>query len=171
MLYGTGVGPTAGDETGPQPQTNLTVVPLVVEIGGKPTRILYRGRTVFPGLDQINVVVPDDVGFGCGVSVATTSGTMVGNFTTIPVAAAGSNCPTEGRDEGLLITDAEFERRSAAGQFSTGTVWLTRSTSYLFPVGLGGGLTGLTRSDTASARFSRLSGNVGVLLRPTRLVL
>ena len=170
VLYGTGVGPTPGDETGSQTQTNLTAVPLVVEIGGKPAQVLYRGRTVFPGLDQINVVVPPDVGFGCGVSVAISSGTMVGNFTTIPVAAAGSTCPTQSGDEGLLISDAEFERWSAAGQYKTGTVWLTRSTSYSVPVGLGGSITGVARSDTASARFSRLSGNVGRLLRPAQLV-
>lgn len=109
MLYGTGVGPTPGDETGAQTQTNLTIVPIIVEIGGKPAQVLYRGRTVFPGLDQINIVVPDGVGFGCGVSVAVSSGTMVGNFTTIPVAATGNTCPTQGGDEGLLITDAEFD--------------------------------------------------------------
>ena len=121
VFYGTGVGPTPGDETGTQTQTNLTAVPIVVEIGGKPAQVLYRGRTVFPGLDQINVVVPAGVGPGCGVSVAVSSGTMVGNFTTIPVAASGNTCPTEGGDDGLVITDAEFNRWSAAGQYSTGS--------------------------------------------------
>ena len=171
VLYGTGVGPTPGDETGTQTQTNLTAVPIVVEIGGKPAQVLYRGRTVFPGLDQINVVVPAGVGPGCGVSVAVSSGTMVGNFTTIPVAASGNTCPTEGGDDGLVITDAEFNRWSAAGQYSTGSVGLTRSTSYSVADGAGGSITrSVTRDDTASAGFNRVSGNVGRLFRSTFLV-
>ena len=170
VLYGTGVGPTPGDETGAQTQTNLTTVPIIVEIGGKPAQVLYRGRTVFPGLDQINIVVPDGVGFGCDVSVAVSSGTMVGNFTTIPVAATGNTCPTQGGDEGLLITDAEFDRWSAARRFTTGDVWLTRSTNYSYRLGPVTNILGLSGSDTASASFSRVSGNVDGLLRSTRLV-
>ncbi|OYW13232.1 MAG: hypothetical protein B7X34_00615 [Acidobacteriia bacterium 12-62-4] len=87
VLYGTGAGPSAGDETLAQTQTNLSSVPILVEIGGKPATVLYHGRTVFPGLDQINVVVPANAGTGCGVSVAVASGSFVSNFTTIPVAA------------------------------------------------------------------------------------
>jgi len=171
VLYGTGVGPTPGDETGTQTQTNLTTIPLLVEIGGKPARVLYRGRTVFPGLDQINVIVPDGVGFGCGVSVAVSSGSVVGNFTTIPVTATGNTCSTEGGDEGLLITDAEFDRWSAAGQYTTGSVGLTRSSSYSVVDGAGGSVTRtVTRTDIASAGFNRVSGNVGRLFRSTVLV-
>jgi uncharacterized protein (TIGR03437 family) len=59
VFYGSGIGATAGNETVAQTGANasgdLTSIPTVVTIGGKNATVLYRGRTEFPGLDQINV--------------------------------------------------------------------------------------------------------------------
>jgi len=167
VLYGTGAGPSAGDETLAQTQTNLSSVPILVEIGGKPATVLYHGRTVFPGLDQINVVVPANAGTGCGVSVAVASGSFVSNFTTIPVAASGSACPAlEGGDEGISVTPEEVSRWIGAGQFTTGSFGLTRQSTYSVADGAGGATTRtLLRSDIASAGYSRVSGNLERLFR------
>lgn len=167
VLYGTGAGPSAGDETVAQTQTNLANVPILVEIGGKPATVLYHGRTVFPGLDQINVVVPANVGTGCGVAVAVASGSYVSNFSTIPVAASGAECPAlEGGDEGLSVTPEEVSRWIGAGQFTTGSFGLTRSISYSVADGAGGAITrSVIRSDVASAGYNRVSGNLAPLFR------
>jgi len=93
LLYGTGAGAALGDETLQPAQVNLSSVPIVVEIGGVPATVLYHGRTIFPGLDQLNVVVPSGFEFGCHVSVTVRSGTYSSNFTTIPVASNRETCP------------------------------------------------------------------------------
>src|SRR5579863_8261957 len=77
-LWGSGVGPDPGnpDETVPQTPNNLqNSVPIEVEIGGIQATILYAGRSIYPGLDQINVTVPPGVSPGCHVSLVVRSGT------------------------------------------------------------------------------------------------
>lgn len=93
ILWGTGAGPdTANDDhTYPQKQDNLTNLPLEVDIGGVKATISYRGRSQYPGVDQINVVVPQGVS-GCYVSVVAYNGSSISNFASIPVAASGKTC-------------------------------------------------------------------------------
>ncbi|MEO8592210.1 MAG: IPT/TIG domain-containing protein [Candidatus Solibacter sp.] len=93
MLFGSGVGPIQSDETVQQQQVNMTNAPISVEIGGKPASLTYRGRTIFPGLDQINVVVPEQVRLGCNVPIVVKSRSIWSNVTTIPIAANGGSCP------------------------------------------------------------------------------
>jgi hypothetical protein len=76
----------------PQTPANLTSIPIEVDIGGVATAVAYHGRSIYPGLDQINVVIPQSVQLGCFVSVVALSGASIGNFATIPVAASGRTC-------------------------------------------------------------------------------
>jgi hypothetical protein len=76
----------------PQKQDNLTGIPIEVDIGGVAGNVVYRGRSQFPGVDQINVQIPQTVTPGCYVSVVVKSGAIVSNTSTIPVAASGANC-------------------------------------------------------------------------------
>jgi uncharacterized protein (TIGR03437 family) len=57
-LWGSGLGPVTGDETITQTPMNLTNIPIEVDIGGKSAVVQYSGRSIYPGLDQINVQVP-----------------------------------------------------------------------------------------------------------------
>jgi uncharacterized protein (TIGR03437 family) len=66
-------------------QNNLTNIPMQVFIGGIAANILYRGRSQYPGVDQIDVAIPTDVSPGCFVSVVAVSGSIVSNTVTIPV--------------------------------------------------------------------------------------
>lgn len=93
ILFGSGAGPAPGDESLQPAQVNLAGVPMAVDIGGLPAAILYHGRTIYPGLDQINVVVPEGVRRGCSVPVVVKSGAYSSNTTTIPVASNGGACP------------------------------------------------------------------------------
>ena len=90
-LWGSGLGPVAGDETIAQVPADLTNIPIEVDIGGIAAQVQYHGRSVYPGLDQIKVMVPAGVS-GCHVSVVVRSGDIVSNFGTIPVAWSGRTC-------------------------------------------------------------------------------
>src|ERR1035437_3502147 len=93
-LWGTGLGPAFGDET----SVGVTAgdlgsnVPITVWVGGQQAAaVQYHGRSQYPGLDQLNVVVPAGAS-GCSVSVVVQGGSMVGNLVTISVAATGRVC-------------------------------------------------------------------------------
>ncbi len=61
-------------------------------VGGVEATILYRGRSQFPGVDQVVLTIPNNVPTGCNVSLAIVTGSIVSNSVTIPVAASGRTC-------------------------------------------------------------------------------
>jgi uncharacterized protein (TIGR03437 family) len=93
-LWGSGVGADTSndDRTFPQNQNNLTNIPMQIYIGGISANILYHGRSQYPGLDQIDVVVPANVSPGCFVSVVAQTGSIVSNTVTLPVSPKGGAC-------------------------------------------------------------------------------
>ena len=161
LLFGTGVGPVVGDEKALQTQSDLTALPVTVEIGGVPGNVLYRGRTIYPGLDQINVTIPSVVPYGCNVSLVVKTGSYASNSTTIPVSANGGNCPAPEPSGGdITISQSEISAWLAAGQFRSGAIGVTRQTSYSITDNPQGGqpATTINRSDVLSASFNRISG-------------
>ncbi len=113
-LWGTGLGPVTGDETVLQTPQSLTL-PIEVDIGGIAGAVQYHGRSIYPGVDQINVVVPAKVTPGCWVSVAVLNGSYVSNFTTIPVAASGHTCS----DATTGFNGDELETLYSQGSFNS----------------------------------------------------
>jgi uncharacterized protein (TIGR03437 family) len=95
-LWGSGVGGDTKDNdySYPQGQDNLTGIPMQIYIGGISATITYRGRSQFPGLDQIFVTVPAGVTPGCAVSLVVSSGapSLSSNSISIPVAQNGGAC-------------------------------------------------------------------------------
>lgn len=164
VFYGTGLGPVSGDETLAPTQVDLTSIPVTVQIGGANATVLYRGRTQFAGLDQINVVVPSGITFGCSVPVVIRAGSLGSNNATIPVSSSGGNCPTTGGGTpgggtgggGTDISQAEIDRWLASGQFRSGSVSLTRSVSYSSTPG--STAVTVTRTDDFTAGFNRIAG-------------
>jgi uncharacterized protein (TIGR03437 family) len=96
VFWGTGVGPDPGndDKTEPQNTNNLVNIPLEVYIGGYPAPVYYKGRSAYPGVDEVFVYVPAGL-TGCYVSVVTVSGSTTSNYGTIPVAASGASSCTD----------------------------------------------------------------------------
>jgi uncharacterized protein (TIGR03437 family) len=97
VIYGSGVGADPGnnDKVFPQNLNNLTNIPLQAYVGGVQATVLYRGRSQFPGVDQINLTLPSSgIPTGCFVSLMIVSGTIpfTSNGATIPVAASGKTC-------------------------------------------------------------------------------
>jgi uncharacterized protein (TIGR03437 family) len=117
-LWGSGVGPTTGDETILQTPANLTNIPVEVDVGGLVAAVSYRGRSIYPGLDQINLVIPPNVQPGCWVSVVVRGGTSIGNFATIPVAPTGQMCT----DTTTGYSGAELQALYNKGAFNVGSI-------------------------------------------------
>ncbi len=170
VFYGSGVGPVTGDETVTQVQANLTDIPITVTIGGKAAQVFYRGRTVYPGLDQINVQVPVLDSYSCAVPVVITTNGVQANATTIPVAQSGPNCPSDSTPSGPLsgATQQEIDRWAAAGTMTTGNIQLGRTTLYSVADSLPGVPAGttITKTDSFGAAFQRVTGaEIGKYLR------
>ncbi len=94
VIWGSGVGGDAAndDRLFPQKTNNMVNVPMQVLVGQRSATILYRGRSQFPGVDQIVVTLPSNVPTGCYVPLQVITGEIVSNGVTIPVAASGKTC-------------------------------------------------------------------------------
>jgi len=92
-IWGTGIGASPGD-TGASPpeQIDMPSLPLSVFVGTQTASVIYRGRAAFTGEDQINFLVPAGI-TGCYVPVTVEIGSIVSNFVSMPIAAAGQSCP------------------------------------------------------------------------------
>jgi uncharacterized protein (TIGR03437 family) len=156
VIYGSGLGPVTGDETKTQTQTDLSNQPIEVDIGGVAGTVAYHGRTVFPGLDQVNFTLPSGVATGCNVSLVVRTGNFVSNATTIAVAAAGSRTcsdPNTGYSSAVLS-------KCATSGCSTGSITVGKTTvisqGITVPgIGTIGG--GTTVSDDVSADFTKFT--------------
>ncbi len=97
-FWGSGLGASTADSdttyTAAPHSVSVPDLPLQVLIGGVPAPILYQGRNGYPGLDQINVTVPQGVPPGCAVSVVAINSTyqVISNSVTLPVAVGGGAC-------------------------------------------------------------------------------
>ena len=125
ILWGSGVGADTSndDRTYPQNPDNLTNIPMQVYIGGISANILYRGRSQYPGLDQIAVVVPVNVSPGCYVSVVVETGSIVSNTVTVPVAPKGGACS----DPALGLSGSQLQSLAAKGAAPVNSVVITLS--------------------------------------------
>jgi uncharacterized protein (TIGR03437 family) len=97
IIWGSGVGAdTKNDDISyPLPhQDNLTNIPMQAYVGGVSASILYRGRSQFPGVDQVVITIPQNAPTGCNVSIVLVSGTSstASNFITTAVNPNGGTC-------------------------------------------------------------------------------
>jgi uncharacterized protein (TIGR03437 family) len=131
VFWGSGIGPAQGDETKyPFAQVDQTASSAVqVYVGGQMVKPSYAGRSQFPGVDQLNVVVPSGV-TGCNVSVVVQTGSgssaYVSNTATIPVAASGRVC-SDASTGGLSATDLQTVLNN--GTYRSGVITLGKATT------------------------------------------
>jgi uncharacterized protein (TIGR03437 family) len=126
VIYGSGIGadPANDDRIFPQKQDNLTNIPVQVLIGGVPAPVLYRGRSQFPGVDQINVTLPAGSATGCYVSLTVMSGNYVSNSTTLPIAPSGGTCS----DPNTELSPAQLQALTSKGSVSVGNIFISQET-------------------------------------------
>ncbi len=154
-LWGSGAGPVTGDETVTQTPVNLANIPIEVDIGGISAPVAYHGRSIYPGVDQINVVVPATVTPGCWVSVVVQSAGNIGNFATIPVAAGGGACS----DAVTGLSGAQLQALYSKGTFVAGNIAIGSYT--IPPRKIGGNPVAAATSDNASVEFARFTSASG----------
>jgi uncharacterized protein (TIGR03437 family) len=94
VLWGSGLGADPADS-----DTVFTSSPHAVNqssthvyIGGIDATVVYAGSSGYPGLDQIDVTVPANVGTGCRVSVVAVISGVASNFVLLPINASGGVC-------------------------------------------------------------------------------
>jgi uncharacterized protein (TIGR03437 family) len=143
ILYGTGLGGIdVADNIAPGAKPAR--VPVHVTAGGRTVTPAYAGRSPnFPGLDQINFVLPADTATGCYVPVTVRAGNRVSNAVSIAVRAGGSVC------QHPLGLDKAALRRLDAGQ--TLTVGILNLNKF--------NLAGLTGGESAAASFREVDAS------------
>jgi uncharacterized protein (TIGR03437 family) len=144
VLWGTGLGPvTTPNEGGQAPAPGDLPTPVEVYIGGQRANVLYKGRSGFVGVDQINVTVPQNVE-GCYVPVVVKTGDIVSNFASVSVARNGGGCTdTTG------LTGAQLESAQRNNGFKTGNIVLARSVTKFNLAGISGEI----KADTGAGSF------------------
>ncbi len=91
ILWGTGLGPIEGDDSGPPPVGDLPV-DVQIFVGGQEVVAQYKGRSSeFPAIDQIQFQVPPGVA-GCYVPIVVIVNGVASNFGTMAVNASGGTC-------------------------------------------------------------------------------
>ena len=129
VFWGSGLGAGAADSDTtytPTPHPiSVSGYPLHVLIGGIEASIVYQGRSPYPGLDQINVTVPQGVPLGCAVSVVAGNGDYypVSNFVTLPISASGGAC----NDPLMGISAAQIASLSAKPTVNVGVLTIDQS--------------------------------------------
>ena len=162
VVWGSGVGydPADDDKVFPQGQHNLTNIAMQAYVGGLQATIAYRGRSQFPGVDQIVLTVPNGVTPGCWVSLAIVSGSpsVVSNGTTIPIAASGKTCS----EPNSIFNPSNLQQFLGKTTIRSGALLMGQTTS----IAAGNGTTvsnfigGTFQSITTTAFTGVIGGNV-----------
>jgi uncharacterized protein (TIGR03437 family) len=170
-FWGTGQGPDPNDETRviPAPQ-NLANLPFEFYIANKPARVIYHGRSTFPGLDQIAVEIPEGVS-GCYASAYAKTGNFISNFVSIPVAATGRVCAD------WFSNAAEVQNLLGTGRTEINMAWFYLVKFKTYSPAFAGQPARMTTQDSATAQFTRYTpfdssnwGSVGGFANPGCIV-
>lgn len=93
VLWTTGLGSNPLDSDSTLIATPHAVeTPLQIYVGGIPAEILYKGASQYPGVNQINLVIPANAPSGCWITLVAVSGGVLSNSATLPIEAGGGQC-------------------------------------------------------------------------------
>jgi len=93
VLWSTGLGADPADsDTTFTTSPHSVPTPLQIYIGGVPASILYKGASGYPGVNQIDLVIPKSVPTGCWIPVAAVAAGVVSNVVTISINPGGGVC-------------------------------------------------------------------------------
>ena len=153
VLYGTGLGAISGaDNSAPgaiSVGTNVTV-----NIAGVTTPAAYAGRSPqFPGLDQINFVLPNNVATGCYIPAEITASGRPGNLFYLSIAPAGASTCTHP----LGLPAAAMSRLDTpGGTISFGMFQMLRAVVLGLPAEGAGGLFETVDANATFQTFSQI---------------
>jgi hypothetical protein len=144
VIWGTGLGAvTGGDESRfPFAQENLNT-PIEVLVGGRSATVTYHGRSAYPGLDQINFVVPQGLN-GCYIGMVIKTADFLSNSVTIPVAPSTRTCS----DPRFGLSGPAMSGMLGTGALNVGAISIGKTITQ-------SGSGAWVKSDQASATFLR----------------
>ena len=119
VLMGTGLGAYNGDETNPPMGVDLSST-VTLYVGSQVAAVSYAGRSMAPGVDEIDFTVPDGTN-GCYVPVAVAVNGVISNFSSISVSPDGSTC-----SDPAGLPSSAISQVSAGGNLRVGFIELQR---------------------------------------------
>jgi uncharacterized protein (TIGR03437 family) len=131
VLWGSGLGADpARDTTYNAPAGGFPINGLsAIFVGGVQATIQYQGASGYPGLNQVNVVIPANAPVGCNVSITGVSAAGVPtNIITLPIGTGPC------ADPGLGAGGSTLSTLSAQPTVNTGSVVLSYNTTTAFSV-------------------------------------
>ncbi|MBL8295815.1 MAG: hypothetical protein JNN08_28490, partial [Bryobacterales bacterium] len=122
VLWGTGGGSDPANDTGGTSGDQSVAGNFVVIVAGRRITPTYAGASSgYPGLWQINFVLPPDIEPDCFATIQVSAGGETGNVATIPIAAAGETaCSDPTVPQNLLA------KMDAGGEMTLGALALAR---------------------------------------------
>jgi len=164
VLWGTGIGPAAGDEAiGPVPG-DMPGLPIEVFVGGQQAAVTYRGRSgCCAGIDQIVFTVPQGVQ-GCYVSVAVLIGGVMSNSTTMAIAPQRGPC-----SDPIHLNSADITQLQGGGNLNLAEITLLRIAGKLSVAGQGPieGNADIGQAEFKSVNASDLLASMGIPESPS----
>ncbi len=155
ILMGTGLGAYNGDETNPPMGVDLSST-VTLYIGNQVAMVSYAGRSMAPGVDEIDFTVPDGVS-GCYVPVAVAVNGVISNFTSISVSPDGSTC-----SDPAGLPSSAINQVAAGGNLRVGFIELQRI-GFSVTVPILGSLA--IKQDSGAAYFYNFNNNALIASR------
>lgn len=122
VLWGTGGGADAANDTGGTSGDQTAAGNFIVIVGGRRITPVYAGASAgYPGLWQINFVLPADITPDCYTPVQVIAGGESGNLATIPIAAPGANVCSD-----PTLPASVLAKLDAGGDFHLGALAIAR---------------------------------------------
>jgi uncharacterized protein (TIGR03437 family) len=152
VLWGSGLGNTGDSDTTNTSTPHAVSNPPTFYVGGMQATPLYAGRSVYPGVNQINLTIPASVAPGCGVSLVAVSGSgssaIVSNTVTLPIGNGVCS------DSATGITGTTLSTLTGKANYNSGSVFIFQSTSQ----GQAAGAAIASFQNVQSAASSNVSG-------------
>lgn len=160
VIYGTGLGAISGADN-QKPGAVSVGSNVTVNVAGVTTPAAYAGRSPdFPGLDQINFVLPPNVPSGCYIPAEITASGVPSNMFYLSTGS-GSTCTHP-----LGLNQAALAKLDAGGTVNIGVFQLLRAVVSGVPAEGAGGLFDKVDANGAFQLFSRIPVAFGALNFP-----
>jgi uncharacterized protein (TIGR03437 family) len=162
VLWGSGLGSTGDSDLINVSNPHSSTIQPTFYIGGVAVAPgspgYYAGRSVYPGVNQINLTIPATVSTGCAISVVAVSGTTVSSTVTLPISATGGVCtdPVLGYNGTQLGSSG-----TQTGNYNFGTLGIVQTTTPA--VGTSGGLATDADAIFETVQYSGATTSSGVL--------
>ena len=154
IVWATGLGPLLSGSDRDSPAAGNIVTNAEVLVAGKVLPVLYAGRAPgIPGVDQINLTLPNDPSIpdGCYVPLQIRIGAVLSNVTTIAKTTSGGSCRHP-----FNLSDEALGRLQFGARIPAGIIELRRDRGI---IGIQDDLVLATVAESVQAHLVRFAAN------------